>query len=55
MSKPYIDASLNLGFMGFYTHIMTHRFEAIEFEYIALHWYFFKWNGKFRLYKRERR
>jgi len=49
--RPYIDSHLNLGFMGWQTEVMHENFDRNTFTYIALRWYFFKWDGSFRLYK----
>ena len=49
--KPYLRADLQLGFMGFHTEIVHRSYERDVFNYIELQWYFFKWNGRFNLYK----
>lgn len=53
MRKPYIDIYLNLGFIGLKTEIMHERFDRDEFTYFDIRWSFFKWGGKFRLYRRK--
>ena len=49
--KPYLDAHLDLGFVGFHTIIMKHAYERFHYDYIRVSWYFFKWKGGFNLYK----
>jgi len=49
--RPYLEMNLNLGFMGWETAIMRESYSMNAIEYIMLRWYFFKWNGKFRLYQ----
>ncbi len=49
--KPYLEASLSLGFIGFRTEVMHYPAYMDAYVYIALKWHFFKWNGSFRLYR----
>lgn len=55
MKLPYLDTHLEIGFAGFHTILMRERLEALEFNYIAIRWHFFKWSGSFRLYRHEGR
>ena len=49
--KPYLDFVFDLGFMHFRTVLMREAIERHAYDYIALQWKFFKWNGQFRLYR----
>ena len=49
--RPYLNAWLDLGFMSFHTELMHHANERYVFNYVVLSWKFFKWGGKFNLYK----
>ena len=49
--KPYLDLWINLGFFGVRTELMHYALDRDAYTYIGLEWHFFKWNGKFKLYK----
>jgi len=49
--RPYLALYLNLGFMSLGTQLMSYANERNVFNYIMLEWKFFKWGGKFNLYK----
>lgn len=49
--KPYLDFVLDLGFMHLRTVLMKQAVERHSYDYIALQWKLFKWNGLLRLYK----
>lgn len=51
MYKPYLDFYLSLGFMRIGTEVWREPVDRYEFTYISLYWQFFKWEGRFRLYK----
>lgn len=49
--KPYLSLTFDVGFMAFNTDIWRNPIERDCFDYIMLRWKFFKWNGKFNLYR----
>lgn len=49
--KPYLNASLDLGFFSFQTELMHRSYEMYAYNYIRIHWRLFRWSGSFMLYK----
>lgn len=49
--KPYLNTWLDLGFMSFHTSLVNRAVDRNVFNYIELDWRFFKWGGKFNLYR----
>lgn len=49
--KPYLRATLDIGFLKLHTEVWSEAFDRDVFNYIRLCWSFFKWSGDFNLYR----
>jgi hypothetical protein len=51
MFRPYLDATLDLGLVGFRTSLARESFYQDVYEYVVVSWWCFKWHGHFSLYR----